>query len=159
MPWLCIIWNTAIPVHKVSIVSRGMALGYTMPLPESDKFLRSREAFEDEIVGLFGGRAAEEIIFKRITTGAANDIERATKLARSMVTRYGFCEELGLRCFGEEQGHPYLGSMGESRDYSEAMAQAIDQEIRHILDTAYVRAQSNRHRAATPTRCLGRGPA
>jgi cell division protease FtsH len=130
------------PVHKVSIVSRGMALGYTMPLPESDKYLRSREAFEDEIAGLFGGRAAEELIFKRITTGAVNDLERATKLARAMVTRYGFSQTLGLRSFGEEQGNPYLGNMGETRDYSEAMAQAIDQEIRQILDTCYQRAKA-----------------
>ncbi len=129
------------PVHKVSIISRGMALGYTMPLPEGDKYLRSREAFEDEIVGLLAGRAAEEIIFKRITTGAANDLERATKLARAMVTRFGFSQKLGLRTFGEEQGNSYLGSLGEIRDYSEEMAQTIDQEIRHILDTAYQRAK------------------
>ncbi len=129
------------PVHKVSIISRGMALGYTMPLPEGDKHLRSREAFEDEIVGLLGGRAAEEVIFAQITTGAANDLERATKLARAMVTRYGFSPNLGLRTFGEEQGNPYLGSLGEIRDYSEEMAQAIDHEIRSILDTAYQRAK------------------
>jgi cell division protease FtsH len=129
------------PVHKVSIVSRGMALGYTMPLPENDKYLRTKEAFEDEIVGLLGGRAAEEIVFKRVTTGAANDLERATELARSMVTRYGFSEKLGLRTFGEEQGNPFLGDLGEIRDYSEEMAQAIDQEIRHISETAYRRAK------------------
>jgi cell division protease FtsH len=129
------------PVHKVSIISRGMALGYTMPLPESDKYLRTKEAFDDEIVGLLGGRAAEELTFNRITTGAANDLERATQLARAMVTRYGFSEKLGLRTFGQEQGNPYLGSLGESRDYSEEMAQHIDQEIRHILDTAYQRAR------------------
>lgn len=129
------------PVHKVSIISRGMALGYTMPLPDSEKYLRSREAFEDEITGLLGGRAAEEVIFKRITTGAANDLERATKLARAMVTRYGFSQKLGLRTFGEEQGNSYLGRLGEIRDYSEQMAQAIDQEMRHILDTAYQRAK------------------
>jgi cell division protease FtsH len=129
------------PVHKVSIISRGMALGYTMPLPEGEKFLRSREAFEDEIVGLLGGRAAEEIIFKRITTGAANDLERATKLARAMVTRYGFSPKLGLRTFGEDKGNPYLGHLGEIRDYSEAVAHSIDQEMRQILDTAYQRAK------------------
>jgi cell division protease FtsH len=129
------------PVHKVSIISRGMALGYTMPLPENDKYLRSKEAFEDEIIGLLGGRAAEELIFKRITTGAANDLERATKLARAMVTRYGFSAKLGLRTFGQEQGNPTLGSFGESRDYSEEMAQHIDQEIHGILDTAYRRAK------------------
>ncbi|MBI1877513.1 MAG: ATP-dependent zinc metalloprotease FtsH [Chloroflexi bacterium] len=129
------------PVHKISIISRGMALGYTMPLPDGDKYLRSREAFEDEIVGLLGGRAAEEIIFKRITTGAANDLERATKLARAMVTRFGFSQKLGLRTFGEEQGNPYLGSLGEIRNYSEEMAQTIDHEIRQILESAYQRAK------------------
>jgi cell division protease FtsH len=128
------------PVHKVSIVSRGMALGYTMPLPEGDKYLRRRETFEDEIVGLLGGRAAEEIIFDRITTGASNDLERATKLARAMVTRYGFSQKLGLRTFGEEQGNAYLGSLGEVRDYGEEKARVIDQEIDQILATAYQRA-------------------
>jgi len=130
------------PVHKVSIISRGMALGYTMPLPDGDKYLRSQEAFEDEIVGLLGGRAAEEVIFERVTTGAANDLERATQLARAMVTRYGFSQTLGLRTFGEEQGNPYLGSLGEIRDYSEEMARMIDQEIRQILDRAYQRAKN-----------------
>jgi cell division protease FtsH len=130
------------PVHKVSIMSRGMALGYTMPLPENDKYLRAKEAFEDEIVGLLGGRAAEEIVFNRVTTGASNDLERATELARAMVTRHGFSEKLGLRTFGEEQGNPYLGKLGEARNYSEEMARAIDQEIHHILDTAYQRAKN-----------------
>jgi cell division protease FtsH len=130
------------PIHKISIISRGMALGYTMPLPEGDKYLRSREAFEDEIVGLLGGRAAEEVIFEQITTGAANDLERVTRLARMMVTRLGFSQKLGLRTFGEEHNNPYLGSLGEVRDYSEAMAQLIDQEIRQILDTAYQRAKT-----------------
>ncbi|GIK37192.1 MAG: ATP-dependent zinc metalloprotease FtsH [Chloroflexota bacterium] len=138
------------PIHKVSIVSRGMALGYVLPLPAGDKYLRTREAFEDEIVGLLGGRAAEEIIFNRITTGAANDLERATQLARSMVTRYGFSQKLGLRTFGEERGNPYLGSLGEIRNYSEEMAQAIDQEMGQILARAYERAQgiilAHRHR-------------
>ena len=130
------------PVHKVSIMSRGMALGYTMPLPEGDRYLRTREAFEDEIVGLLGGRAAEEVVFRRVTTGAANDLERATKLARAMVTRYGFSAKLGLRTFGEEQGNPYLGSLGEIRNYSEEMAQTIDQEMRQILDGCYQRAKA-----------------
>ena len=130
------------PVHKVSIISRGMALGYTMPLPESDQYLRSKEAFEDEIVGLLGGRAAEEIILNRITTGAANDLERATELARSMITRYGFSETLGLRTFGQVQGNPYLGNLGETPNYGEEMSQRIDQEISQILDTAYQRAKN-----------------
>jgi cell division protease FtsH len=130
------------PIHKVSIISRGMALGYTMPLPESEKYLRSKAAFEDEIAGLLGGRVAEEIIFKQITTGAANDLERATELARSMITRYGFSETLGLRTFGQVQGNPYLGNLGETPNYSEAMSQRIDQEISQILDAAYQRAKN-----------------
>ncbi len=146
------------PVHKVSIISRGMALGYTMPLPESEKYLRSKEAFEDEIVGLLGGRAAEEIIFNRITTGASNDLQRATKLAREMVTRYGFSEKLGLRTYGDDQGNPYLGNLGESRDYSEEIAQHIDGEIRHILDTAYQRAKAiltgQKHKLEALTKAL-----
>ncbi len=129
------------PVHKVSIISRGMALGYTLPLPSSDKHLRSRAAFEDELVALLGGRAAEELIFAQVTTGAANDLEQATRLARSMITRYGFSPKLGLRTFGEEQGNPYLGSLGEIRDYSEEMAQAIDHEIQSLLDRAYRQAK------------------
>jgi cell division protease FtsH len=129
------------PVHKVSIISRGMALGYTMPLPENDKYLRTKEAFEDEIVGLLGGRAAEEVIFAQITTGAANDLERATDLARAMVTRYGFSQKLGLRTFGEEHGNMFLGKMGETRNYSEETALTIDQEIGFILDGAYGRAK------------------
>ncbi|MFN8453179.1 MAG: ATP-dependent zinc metalloprotease FtsH [Anaerolineae bacterium] len=136
------------PVHKVSIVSRGLALGYTMPLPEGDKYLRSRAAFEDEIVGLLAGRAAEELIFNQITTGASNDLERATKAARAMVTRYGFSPKLGLRSFGEE-GRSYLSAVGEGRDYSEAKARAIDEEIDQILQTAYNRAKTllTEHRA------------
>ena len=92
-------------------------------------------------MGLLGGRAAEDIVFNRVTTGAANDLERATELARSMVTRYGFSQKLGLRTFGEEQGNPYLGNIGEIRNYSEEMAQAIDGEIRDITETAYHRAK------------------
>ncbi|MCB0192395.1 MAG: ATP-dependent zinc metalloprotease FtsH [Anaerolineae bacterium] len=129
------------PVHKVSIISRGMALGYTMPLPENNRQLRSREAFVSEIVSLLGGRAAEEIVFKRITTGASNDLERATRLARAMVTRLGFSQNLGMRTFGEEQGNPFLGSLGETRDYSEEKAQAIDQEMDTIIHAAYRQAK------------------
>jgi cell division protease FtsH len=119
-----------------------MALGYTMPLPTNDRYLRSKEAFEDEIVGLLGGRAAETLVFQRITTGAANDLERATELARAMVKRYGFSEKLGLRTFGTEQPVGYLGNLGDTRDYSEEMAQHIDQEINSILDVAYARAKT-----------------
>jgi cell division protease FtsH len=129
------------PVHKVSIISRGMALGYTMPLPENDKYLRTKQAFADEIVGLLGGRAAEEIIFNEVTTGAANDLERATELARSMITRYGFSDKLGLRTFGQVQGNPYLGNLGETPNYSEEMSRHIDREIRRIIEAAYQQAK------------------
>ena len=130
------------PVHKVSIVSRGMALGYTMPLPENDKYLRTKEAFEDEIVGLLGGRAAEELIYDQVTTGASNDLQRATQLAHDMITRYGFSKKLGLRTYGEEQENPFLGNTSQSRNYSDEIAQDIDKEILGILDKAYLRAKA-----------------
>ena len=91
------------PVHKVSVVARGMALGYTMPLPEDDRYLQSRGRFRDELAGLLGGRAAEELVFDDVTTGAANDLERATRLARKMVTEYGMSERLGPLTFGQKE--------------------------------------------------------
>jgi len=138
------------PVHKITIIPRGQAGGYTMSLPEEDSMLIAREKFEDQIVGLLGGRAAEEIIFNRITTGAANDLERVTQIARAMVTRYGMSEKLGLRTFGEQSGSIFLGrDLMEQRNYSEEAAVQIDQEVRRILDRAYLRAKSilQEHRA------------
>ena len=132
---------TADPVHKMSIISRGAALGYTMPLPERDKVLRSKETFEDEIAGLVGGRAAEELFCGGITTGAANDLERATGLARAMVTQYGMSEELGLRVFGTREA-AFPDWFGQQRDYAEGTALKIDAEIRGILDRALERAKA-----------------
>ncbi len=131
------------PVHKITIIPRGQAGGYTMSLPEDDRTLVSRDKFEDQIVGLLGGRAAEEIVFNRITTGAANDLEQATKIARAMVTRFGMSEKLGLRTFGEQHGSIFLGrDLVEQRDYSEQSAEQIDNEVRRLLDQAYLRAKT-----------------
>jgi len=131
------------PVHKVSIVSRGMALGYTMPLPEDDRYLMARSKFEDELAGLLGGRAAEELIFNDVTTGAANDLERATGLARKMVTEYGMSERLGPLTFGRKEELVFLGrEIGEQRNYSEEVAQAIDEEIRRLISEAHEKARS-----------------
>jgi cell division protease FtsH len=132
------------PVHKITIIPRGMAGGFTMPLPESaDSGLLSREQLEDQIVGLLGGRAAEELTFNRITTGASNDLERATSIARAMVTRYGMSEALGLRVFGDDSGQVFLGrSLGEQRNYSDDTANAIDGEVTRILNVSYERAKS-----------------
>jgi len=130
------------PVHKVSIVSRGMALGYTMPLPEEDRYLKHRAKFKDELAGLLGGRAAEELTFNDVTTGAASDLVQATKLARKMVCEYGMSEDLGPMTFGKKQELVFLGrEIAERRDYSEAVAQEIDREVRRFIDEAHSRAR------------------
>ena len=130
------------PVHKITIVSRGMALGYTMPLPEEDHLLYSKNKFKDELAGLLGGRVAEEEVFGDITTGASNDLERVTKLARSMVTQYGMSDELGPQTFGEKEEMMFLGrEIGEQRNYSEEVAESIDREVRSLVDEAYGRAR------------------
>jgi cell division protease FtsH len=129
------------PVRKVSIVSRGMALGYTLHMPEDDRYLQPRAKFEDEITGLLAGRAAEEMVFDEVTTGASNDLERATKIARAMVTQYGMSSVLGPRTFGQKEELVFLGrEIAEQRDYSEEVAQQIDSEVKRIIDTAYQRA-------------------
>ncbi len=126
------------PVHKVSIVSRGMALGYTMHLPEDDRYLMQRSKFQDELAGLLGGRAAEELIFDDVTTGASNDLERATRLARKMVTEYGMSDRLGPLTFGHKEELVFLGKeIGEQRNYSEEVAQAIDEEVRRLITQAH----------------------
>jgi cell division protease FtsH len=126
------------PVHKVSIVSRGMALGYTMPLPEDDRYLKQRSKFQDELAGLLGGRAAEELIFEDVTTGASSDLERATRLARKMVTEYGMSEKLGPLTFGHKEELVFLGrEIGEQRNYSEEVARAIDEEVRNLINQAH----------------------
>jgi cell division protease FtsH len=126
------------PVHKVSIVARGMAGGYTMTIPEEDNYLKHRNKFKADLAGLLGGRAAEEIIFQDVTTGASNDLERATKLARAMVTQYGMSEKLGPLTFGEKEELIFLGrEISEQRNYSEEVARQIDREVRRLIDEAY----------------------
>ncbi len=126
------------PVHKVSIISRGMALGYTMPLPDEDRHLFSRSKFESDLAGLLGGRTAEELYVGDITTGAGNDLERATQLARKMVTEYGMSDKLGPLTFGHREELVFLGrEISEQRNYSEQVAQAIDEEVRRLVETAH----------------------
>lgn len=131
------------PVHKVSIIARGMAGGYTMALPEEDRTLMPRKKMIADMVGLLGGRAAEELVFDDITSGAANDLERVTRLARSMVTRLGMSEELGPLVYGQKEELIFLGrEIAEQRDYSEAVAQKIDEEVRKLVNQAYERAKA-----------------
>jgi cell division protease FtsH len=130
-------------VHKVSIVARGMAGGYTMALPEEDRRLRHRNKFKADLAALLGGRAAEEIVFRDVTTGASNDLERATKLARAMVTQYGMSEKMGPITFGEKDELIFLGrEIGEQRNYSEEIARQIDREVRRIVEEAYQTARN-----------------
>ncbi len=130
-------------VHKVTIVPRGRAGGYVMSLPEDDVFLRSREEFEDYIAAAMGGRAAEEVIFNRLTTGASNDLQQATSMARSMVMQFGMSDLLGPRTFGSGSGSLFLGrEMFDQRDYSEQAAEQIDDEVKRIVETAYNRAKA-----------------
>ena len=131
------------PVHKISLVSRGRALGYTMQLPEEDRFLKTREEMLDEIAVLLGGRTAEELFCDDITTGASNDLERATKMAREMVTRYGMTEALGAQIFGEAQHEVFLGrDYANRQDYSAETAKRIDDEVERIMREAHERARS-----------------
>ncbi len=126
------------PVHKVSIISRGMALGWTMSLPEEDKYLVSKQELKQQIAGIMGGRAAEEVVFGDITSGAENDIQRATQLARRMVTTWGMSEKVGTVQMGHKEELVFLGrDLGEQRNYSEEIAAIIDGEIKHIIDEAY----------------------
>jgi cell division protease FtsH len=129
------------PIHKISIVSRGQALGLTVSLPTEDRFLTSRSALMDQLATMLGGRAAEELVFQEITTGAANDLERATAMARQMITRFGMSEKLGPRVFGSDPRQPFLGrELGAEPSYSEEMAQEIDEEIFRLIDDAHRRA-------------------
>jgi cell division protease FtsH len=130
------------PVVKVSIISRGMALGYTMNRPEDDRYLQRKSKFMDDLAALLGGRAAEDIVFSDITTGAANDLERATDLARAMVTRYGMSDKLGPRTFGDREELVFLGrEISEQRNYSEQVAEQIDDEVKRIIGVAYTKAK------------------
>jgi cell division protease FtsH len=129
------------PVSKVTIISRGMALGYTMALPQEDRYLQSKTEFEDKIAGLLGGNVSERLIFGDTTTGASNDIEKATDLARRMVTEFGMSDKLGPLSFGKRDELVFLGrEIGEQRNYSDEIAKQIDEEVRAIIDKAYERA-------------------
>ncbi len=129
------------PVHKITILPRGRALGYTMVLPDQDKYSQTRGEMLDKLAYMLGGRAAEEMVFHDPTTGAGNDIEKATNLARAMVTQYGMTERLGAVKLGQSQGEPFLGrDMGHTRDYSESVAAIVDEEVKKLLATAHQEA-------------------
>lgn len=133
--------DNADPVHKISIISRGQALGYTMQLPAEDHFLKTRREMLDELAVFLGGRVAEELMCADITSGASNDLERATKMAREMVTRLGMSEELGTQVFGEAQHQVFLGrDYADHQDYSEETARRIDTEVQRIMREAHERA-------------------
>lgn len=130
------------PVYKVSIIARGTALGYTIHLPEEDRYLQGRAKFMDDLASVLGGRVAEELVFGDLTTGAADDLKNATNLARAMVTQFGMSDLLGPRTFGAHPGMVFLGrEIAEQRNYGEAVARQIDAEIHQIIATAYATAQ------------------
>ena len=130
------------PVHKVSIISRGMALGWTLSLPAEDKYLISKDELMDQIAGIMGGRVAEEIVFGDVTSGAENDIQKATQMARRMVTQWGMSDKLGTVTMGHKEELVFLGrDLGEQRNYSEEVAAIIDEEIRSIINHGYQTAK------------------
>ena len=134
--------STQDPVHQISIIPRGMAGGYTMHLPTEDRSYKSREEMREELVVLLGGRVAEALVLDDIYTGASNDIERATKIARAMVTKYGMSEKLGPITYGSDDSNPFLGKeMGHISNYSEQTASEIDEEIQSIISTAYQKTE------------------
>jgi cell division protease FtsH len=129
------------PVHKISVISRGQALGYTISLPSEDKFLTTKAELTDTMAMTLGGRAAEELIFGEITTGASNDLEKVTATAKQMVMRFGMSEKLGPRVFGHDHGQPFLGrEFSTEPDYSDEIAREIDDEIRRIVESAHRQA-------------------
>jgi cell division protease FtsH len=130
------------PVHKISVISRGQALGYTISLPREDRFLQTKSALMDVLAMTLGGRAAEELVFHEITTGAANDLEKVTSTAKQMIMRYGMSEKLGPRTLGRNHDMPFLGrDMSAEPDYSDEIAREIDDEIRRIVEEAHERAK------------------
>ena len=130
------------PVHKISVISRGQALGYTISLPQEDRFLTTRAELNDTMAMTLGGRAAEEIVFQEITTGASNDLEKVTQTAKQMVMRFGMSEKLGPRVFGHDHGQPFLGrEFSTEPDYSDEIAREIDDEVRRIVEAAHQRAR------------------
>jgi cell division protease FtsH len=137
------------PVHKISVISRGQALGYTISMPQEDRFLTTRAELNDTMAMTLGGRAAEEIVFDEITTGASNDLEKVTATAKQMVMRFGMSEKLGPRVFGHEHGQPFLGrEFSTEPDYSDEIAREIDDEVRRIVESAHQRAKEilNEHK-------------
>jgi cell division protease FtsH len=129
------------PVQKVTILPRGRALGYTMVLPETDKYANTRSELLDQLAYMMGGRAAEELVFHDPTTGASNDIEKATAVARAMVTQYGMTERLGAIKLGSGDAEPFLGrDIGHGRDYSEEVAAIVDEEVSKLIGTAHQEA-------------------
>ena len=130
------------PVHKISVIGRGQALGYTISMPQEDRFLTTRAELIDSMAMTLGGRAAEEIVFSEITTGASNDLEKVTSTAKNMVMRYGMSERLGPRVFGHDHSQPFLGrEFGSEPDYSDEIAREIDDEIRRVVEGAHQRAR------------------
>jgi len=131
------------PVHKISVISRGQALGYTISMPQEDRFLTTRAELNDTMAMTLGGRAAEEIVFNEITTGASNDLEKVTATAKQMVMRFGMSDKLGPRVFGHEHGQPFLGrEFSTEPDYSDEIAREIDDEVRRIVEAAHHRART-----------------
>jgi len=130
------------PVHKISVISRGQALGYTISMPQEDRFLTTRAELKDTMAMTLGGRAAEELVFSEITTGASNDIEKVTATAKQMVMRFGMSDKLGPRVFGHDHGQPFLGrEFSTEPDYSDEIAREIDDEVRRIIESAHLRAR------------------
>ncbi|HEV2075625.1 MAG TPA: AAA family ATPase, partial [Thermoleophilaceae bacterium] len=130
------------PVHKISVIARGQALGYTISLPTEDRFLTTRQELHDGMAMALGGRAAEELVFSEVTTGASNDLEKVTATAKQMVMRFGMSEKLGPRVFGSEHGQPFLGREFSSEpDYSDDVAREIDAEIRRVVEDAHAVAR------------------
>jgi cell division protease FtsH len=131
------------PVHKVSIVSRGRALGWTLSLPLEDKYIITRSELRDDLAMLLGGRTAEELIFEEPTTGAANDIEKASEIARAMVTQYGMSEILGPQQLGQKETEVFLGrDYGHQANYSNEVAGRIDEEVRALIESAHSTANA-----------------
>ena len=126
------------PIHKITIVSRGQALGLTISLPTEDRYLTTQSALMDDLAMTLGGRAAEELVFHEVTTGAANDLEKVTATSKAMIMRYGMSEKLGPRVLGRDHGQPFLGrEMGNEPDYSDEIAREIDDEIRRVIEEAH----------------------
>jgi cell division protease FtsH len=130
-------------VHKISVISRGQALGYTISLPREDRYLTRKSTLMDQLAATLGGRAAEELVFNEVTTGAANDLEKVTHTAKQMIMRFGMSEKLGPRVLGRNHDMPFLGrEMSAEPDYSEEVAREIDEEIRRVIEEAHDRAQT-----------------